>query len=50
MHKTWYNSFKNCGGTFLQHFLRRCFTKRAIFSAKKIKNELFMPRKGKHPK
>jgi hypothetical protein len=28
----------------------RSFLKEPIFGAKKIKNELFMPRKGKHPK
>jgi hypothetical protein len=50
VHKICYNILKNYLGPFLQLIFGRCLTKKAIFGAKKMKNELFMPRKGKYPK
>jgi hypothetical protein len=42
MQKTWYNSFKNHLGPFLQHCFGRCFTKKAMFSTLKMKIEFFL--------
>jgi hypothetical protein len=50
VHEMVYDIFLNCEGTILICTFCTSFTQKTHIAANKMKNELFMPRKGKQPK